>query len=453
MISRRELLRSGASLAALGVVPREWLERLTNAGAGTDRPYLDMARRAEQWIRRSAIREGNGVTWPWDPEVDKKVVTSLYTGMPGVVLFYLELHHATNDATYLDEAIAGARWLAAKLPDEITDGNAGLYTGIGGSAYVLELVHRASRQAEFRAASERALALVTRAAKVEGDGARWNNSTDIISGSAGIGLFLLWAREHLGADSLALSQQVGRALVAAGKSERGGLKWAMDPTFPRTMPNFSHGTGGVAYYLATLAGVTRDSSFLDAAISGATYLDAIAERTRSDGRRVFHSEPGNETLYYLSWCHGPAGTARLFHRLSLVAPDERWSNYVQQLARGTEDSRVPERSPGFWNNVSQCCGNCGVSDFYLALHGVTKEERWLERARMVMADTLMRASKDGDGVKWVQAEHRVRPELLIAQTGLMQGAAGVGLSLLRVDGVLEKRKRLVVLPDDPFGAA
>jgi lantibiotic modifying enzyme len=253
------------------------------------------------------------------------------------------------------------------------------------------------------------------------------------------------------ADTLDLAQKAGRALVAAAKPERGGAKWAMSPEFPRTMPNFSHGTGGVSYYLATLYGVTKDRTYLDAALSGATYLDAIAERTANDGRRIFHSEPGNEKLFYLSWCHGPAGTARLFHRLSLVSPDEKWSGYVKRLALGTEDSRVPERSPGFWNNVSQCCGNCGVSDFYLAMHGLTQEERWLERARMVTADTLMRGSPDGDGLKWIQAEHRVRPELLIAQTGLMQGAAGVGLALLRVDGTLAKRKRSVILPDDPFG--
>jgi hypothetical protein len=44
----------------------------------------------------------------------------------------------------------------------------------------------------------------------------------------------------------------------------------------------------------------------------------------------------------------------------------------------------------------------------------------------------------------------VRPELLIAQTGLMQGAAGVGLAMLHLDGVSQRRPPLVVLPDDPF---
>jgi hypothetical protein len=50
----------------------------------------------------------------------------------------------------------------------------------------------------------------------------------------------------------------------------------------------------------------------------------------------------------------------------------------------------------------------------------------------------------------VQAEHRVRPELLVAQTGLMQGAAGVGLAMLHLDGARERRTPFVRLPDEGF---
>ena len=48
-------------------------------------------------------------------------------------------------------------------------------------------------------------------------------------------------------------------LIALGKQEAGGLKWAMSPRFPRLMPNFSHGTAGIAYFLATLYSETKDA--------------------------------------------------------------------------------------------------------------------------------------------------------------------------------------------------
>ena len=52
---------------------------------------------------------------------------------------------------------------------------------------------------------------------------------------------------------------------------------------------------------------------------------------------------------------------------------------------------------------------------------------------------------------WTQAEHRVQPGLLIAQTGHMQGAAGVGKYFLHMDAMEERGEvPRVVLPDDPL---
>ena len=166
---------------------------------------------------------------------------------------------------------------------------------------------------------------------------------------------------------------------------------------------------------------------------------------------VFHSE-GNEQLFYLSWCHGPSGTARLFHRLGEVTRDRGFSGFADQLNAATRDMKVPERSPGFWNNISQCCGNCGVVEHFVAMHDRTGDTRHLEYAKVMADDVVARATADGDGMKWIQAEHRVRPELLVAQTGLMQGAAGVGLAMLHLDGATKGRGPFVVLPDSPYFA-
>jgi lantibiotic modifying enzyme len=165
---------------------------------------------------------------------------------------------------------------------------------------------------------------------------------------------------------------------------------------------------------------------------------------------VYHSTPGNEQVFYLSWCHGPAGTARLYHRLAEVTSEAVYRQRVDQLANAIGDLKVPERSPGYWNNISQCCGNCGVIEFLVGLHALRGDRRHLDYAVRIADDTVRRATSDADGMKWIQAEHRVQPNLLVAQTGLMQGAAGVGLAMLHLDGAMEKRARYVVLPDDPF---
>jgi lantibiotic modifying enzyme len=239
-------------------------------------------------------------------------------------------------------------------------------------------------------------------------------------------------------------------MIERGQAQKTGLKWAMTPKFARLMPNFSHGTAGSAYFLATLYGETKKREFLDAALAGASYLKSVA-KTEGDVCLIFHHEPGGEELYYLGWCHGPVGTARLFYRLYKVTGDRSWMDLVHRSARAVIESGIPEKqTEGFWNNVSQCCGSAGVAEFFLSLYQVTKDRRYLDFSKRVTANLLTRSSREGRGVKWIQAEHRVKPDLLAAQTGFMQGASGIGLWLLRLDRFERGNPGHIVFPDSPF---
>lgn len=445
-LSRRDALKNGLAWSAVLLAAPQTLAAQLDAGD----EYVNIARRAGQWIATSAIADELGMRWPADPRDPKTVSLDLYNGTPGIVPFWLELHHATHEPEALQFAAAGADYLLSTLPEDTTT-DAGLYTGLAGVAWVLQLTYRATGREKYRTGAQKALSIVQASAKVGEHGVGWADSTDIISGSAGTGLFLLWAKDQMGDErSLEVAKGAGRALVAAGEPAGGGLRWKVNKGMARNYPNFSHGTAGVSYFLATLHQATGDSMYLEAALAGARYLQSLATTTASGGHLVFHSEPGNEALYYLSWCHGPAGTARLFHRLGQITGQNVYDAYVDSLAAATVDMKVPERSPGFWNNISQCCGNCGVVEFFASLHGLRRDSRHLAFAELVARDTVARGTADGAGMKWVQAENRVSPEQLVAQTGLMQGAAGVGLAMLHLDGVLNGRAPLVRLPDNPF---
>jgi lantibiotic modifying enzyme len=288
-------------------------------------------------------------------------------------------------------------------------------------------------------------------AGVSGRGIQWSATTDIIAGGAGTGLFLLYAADVLRDDrARALAVRAGDRLLELGIPEKDGLKWQMNPAFARLMPNFSHGTAGIAYFLATLHKATREPRFLEGAVAGARYLQAIA-KTEGNICLVPHNQPDGLDLYYLSWCHGPAGTARLFYQLAQATGDKAWMTWVHRSANALLASGIPEqRTPGFWNNVSQCCGSAGVAQFMLDLHGVTRDPKHLAFAEKMTADLVSRATRDDNGARWVQAEHRVRPELLVAQTGYMQGAAGIGMWLLRLDAQQRKRAPFVRFPDSPW---
>jgi len=424
--------------------------RASRFPARAGRPHLEAARDAGRWLRQAGIRTRACTVWPADPDDPSTVSANLYSGTAGVVLFFLELHNATGDAADLEEACAGADALAAGLPTALDDpSGAGLYTGVAGIGFALAEAYRAAGRPEHRQGALRCVRLLHDAARQAGRGAEWGPVTDIISGNAGIGLFLLHAARELDSPaSRDLAVRAGRRLVELAAPQGSGSKWAMDPAYPRLMPNFSHGTAGIACFLAQLFEETGDEDFLAAALAGGRYLLEISD----ERGLVFHHAPGGEDLFYLGWCHGPAGTARVYHKLCKATGDGRWLEAALRQARAVMASGIPgKQTPGFWNNVGVCCGSAGVASFFLDLHRATGEEDYLRFARRLTADLLARGTRDESGLRWVQAEHRVRPELLAAQTGFMQGAAGIGWWLLHLDAFERGRDPFVVLPDTLSG--
>jgi lantibiotic modifying enzyme len=412
---------------------------------------LNDAREIARWLTASGRDLPEGRVWPVDPE-KPEVVTHLYSGTSGVVLFFLEAHRLTGEASYLAEARAGADYLLAHLEKTIESEGPGLYTGLAGVGFVLDRMEAATGDERYLEGVVETVELLKAAALPREKGVEWNDVTDVVSGSAGIGLYLLHVERETGLpQALDLAIAAGDRLIdLAQPSGNNGLQWAMSPGYARNMPNFSHGTAGVAYFLASLHQATGERRFLDAAIAGGDYLKSIAT-VNGDACLLFHHEPEGEELFYLSWCHGPVGTARLFYRLFESTGNDEWMRWVRMSARGILESGIPEkRTPGFWNNVSQCCGSAGVAEFFLSLHRLTKDAEYLAFARRITADLLARGTRDAAGLRFVQAENRTEPQNLQAQTGYMQGAAGIGLWLLRLQAFEKGQSSGYVLPDSPF---
>ncbi len=413
-------------------------------------PYLGAAEEAAAWIASSEVRGPEGASWPAVPSDPKPATSDLYSGVPGVVLFFLQSFYATGDPGYLDDAREGADFLLSKASS--VDGM-GLYEGLSGISFALEEAYNATKNDAYRRGFLVCLDRIASSATASGDGIDWGPTTDIISGSAGTGLFLIYAFHQTGDRAwLDLAARAGTRLIELGLPENGGLKWAMDPDFPQLMPNFSHGTAGIAYFLAALYKETKRTEFLNAALAGAKYLLSVA-KTDGGGCLIFHDEPDNKDLYYLGWCHGPVGTARLFFLLAGVTGDTSWLDWVRKSANGLIRSGIPEQeTPGFWNNAGICCGLAGVGDFFLDLYGEMGDKTYLEFAKRVTSRLLAKATTGEGRISWVQAEHRTRPGLLFAQTGYMQGAAGIGTYLLRLAAVADRsNSRRIVFPDSPFG--
>ena len=194
-VTRRSFLSGSAGAAATfalspALLRMGWPDA---TGHALDRPHLQVAIEAWNWLDASRISTGRGCTWPADPTDPDSTGDTLYTHGPGVLPFALELFHATRDQRYLDAAVEGAAHFAATVS---TVQGAGLYTGLAGIAFVLAETWRATGNDMHRSHAGLAAQLLVDRAREAGEGVAWpvgdgpdaRESNDIISGTAGTGL-------------------------------------------------------------------------------------------------------------------------------------------------------------------------------------------------------------------------------------------------------------------------
>lgn len=88
-----------------------------------EKRYLDVAKRAGNWLIKVAVREDNGVTWREHESPAKQIThANLNNGAAGIGLFLLDLAELSGKEKYRDCAEAAQQWLinSARRDDETT---------------------------------------------------------------------------------------------------------------------------------------------------------------------------------------------------------------------------------------------------------------------------------------------------------------------------------------------
>jgi rhamnogalacturonyl hydrolase YesR len=480
-ISRRSFLGSGALTAAALPTLTLWNPLSAHADAvagvtfGPNENFLRSAVGAAQWIQSAQREDERGTYWLPEPDHPEKLRTisapnTIYSGSAGTVLFLIQLARATGDTRYLDTAARGADYLAATwrdLVDKPGDGllsgpglNLALYGGLAGLAFVLNETGKETGNDKYREAARAATDYIVQAATPAGAGVAWSGAPGIAADGSVI-LYLLYAAREFHDDVYgATAARAGdRILEVAIREPQGGLSWRGFPAFPGLpkdayFPNFEGGTAGVAYVFARLFRATSDTKYLDAAKQGARHLQSIAT-VRGNAALIPYRFPDLTDLYYLGYCHGPAGTARTFYELHEITGDPAYLQWTDKLAQGVVQSGIPEElTPGYWNVVCQCCGSAAVTELFVGLWASSGRKDYLAFAQRVARQLVSRGTNlDGKGLRWYQAWTRVKPWEVSAETGYSIGAAGVGTALLHVHLAEQGKYSAILLPDNPFRSA
>jgi hypothetical protein len=447
---------------------------------------------AARWLDSVAVVVNGGLAWPNDPRDPTTVGPGIYRGNAGVILFYVELYHATGDRHWLEQAARGGRYVVENMLTE--HGSAavpfGLYDGLAGIGLACLELAKAGAGQEFTVAAHRCLLMIQTGSRHVGSGVEWplrqshasqglnaeGAATDIIAGGAGIGLYLLRAGEELSVSTTELAVAAGRRLLDCSIRTPDGLDWSAGLSgIDYHMPNFSHGTAGVAYFLCSVGQVSGDTVFLDAARSGARHLQAIAFKENNvclvPRRQSLYQEVNSDddlpasSDYAFGWCHGPMGVGGTWYRLYQATSESEWLDWLVRSARAYLPGVVPDAirgAKGPHESVCYCHGSAGNATFLLNVFLITGQDVFREAALRLL-DTTVEQARHGGSTKrpelnWLQGqEHRASPtdEWSIEwapQTGFSRGAAGIGYAFLAANALLSGRPPSVLLPDNPFGA-
>ena len=413
----------------------------------TSEEYRALGESAWSWV----LDQVCGDDGPWLPEVvdedDRQTVPapdrdSLYAGIAGLVPVLSEVGQHRSWTGY-EQALAHG--IATRLATQArTRTEPSLYDGLAGDVTALRMLDPGSEAVALRRLVDLATPEGWETRVLEHRGIV-TCLTDVTAGSAGIVMTAVWAG---GEHAASIATTGGEALLEIADATDDGLDWPQLRGATSRMPNFSHGTAGVASALAVAGAALDRPDFVEAAVRGARHLLAIG--TLDDtGFVVPHTIPPStrevepETW---NWCHGPAGTSYLFAALAHAGVTEVAGYGVTDLRLRCLDavlaSGVPQRlRPGFWDNDGRCCGTAGVGEALLDAAQDSPDParaRALVDAARTMGDALVeRAVVDADGARWRFVEHRRDPSLLPPGTSWMQGAAGIAAYLLRLSRVVD----------------
>lgn len=439
--------------------------------------YLKKAIETADWIETLSVEEGTGKYWSRSPKIKDDELTDypyystkgLYSGSAGVGEFLLRLYEVTRDNKYLDEAKKAAEYiLATKRGREAYDfyrdnkgeGLAsfsgwgfGIYNGPAGEGFFIDSLYEYNKDTRYIDFIKLTSDTLIEAAIEDEKGLYWSDEKDV-SSDGGLILYLVKAYERTGDKKyIDTAKRVADGILALGKeAPNGGKFWitinADFSAFKNTglniidgtgyiFPNFAHGVSGLGYVFGALYKATKEDRYLEATKDIAKYIEGIAIGDDEAALVPYldnYITGKSVDKFYLSTCHGPAGSSLVFKLLYEITGEVEYLDWIKRFARGTVKAGVPEvNSWGYWPSYSLCCGAPGVLEYFTEVYELTGEEEFLQYAVRSANILVGDAYNVGDGLnRWVNAWTRSDQANVDTYIGLYMGSAGCAISLLRL---------------------
>jgi type 2 lantibiotic biosynthesis protein LanM len=365
-------------------------------------------------IEQLALPGGNGTNWIGLASLDERrrqlspLGFDLYDGLPGVILFLAYLAKISGNARYRDLAESAMVTFQRQIDSHRAGwGGIGGFAGWGSVIYVLSHLSIVLDNPSLAATAENLVESLA-------DRIRQDRALDVIGGAAGCVLALRSLEQVKPSTGIIeAARSCGDHLVQTSQPVGKGLGWPSLAAVKSPLTGFAHGSAGIAYALFTVAHLTKEPRFDNAARAAIEYERGLFSPVQRNWPDFRSSSNGGFATY---WCHGAPGIG-LSRLCSLRFFDEPLLREEIYIALATT------LSAGFGGSHIACHGDLGNTDILLYAGETLGEPRWRERAKQQTARVLSSARDGG----WV-----LDNPLNVETPGFMTGLAGIGYTFLRL---------------------
>jgi hypothetical protein len=396
-------------------------------------PLLDGPLAERAWLAVDAIAADLALPTAAAPGAD----WSLSAGAAGRALFFAYLDRARPDRGHDETALDLFEAAAGELGESWA--KPGLYGGFAGVGWTLEHLREMAEPDDGGDPGEEIAATLAGLLRQT----PWSRSRDLIGGLVGIGVYAL-ERLPLAGGRECLELAVVRLAETAEAGPR-GIAWFTAPEllpddtreiFPRGYYNagVAHGVPGM---IALLAAAARHGARAGEAVrlcEGAVEWLA-AHRLGPDATSLYPYSvlpdgPPPRRSSRLAWCYGDLGIAAALLAAARALGRDDWER--QAIAAGHAAAGRFLDGSGV-RDAGLCHGAAGVGHLFHRLFRGTGEPRFGEAARHWLGEALA-LRRPGDGFGGFLAYDGVDLEAggsgWRADSGFLEGSAGVGLALL-----------------------
>ena len=400
---------------------RASVRRATPADPGDASPldqptaYAEAERIAAR-LRREAVRAPDGsLTWVAPVVVHgasgfavRPVGSRLYDGAAGIALFFASLARVTGHPEHAEVARAVLREIVLDPVGAVAGLSPGGVTGASSVVWALACL------ADLLQAPELLATARTTAAAVTTERLAQDPACDVAAGSAGALLAFLRLHAATGEEEwLARAGHCGELLLA----RRTGSPAAWPGADGTPLTGLSHGAAGITHALLSLAALTGDTRYADAARTGLHYERLHFLPAHGNWKDLRPGGPQRAPKVMHGWCNGAPGIglARL-----------PWRTLDRQTAADIDIALATTCARAFGAQDHLCCGTLGRAEVLLRAGTLLDRPALIAEARAVAGRVVARAQRND---RYLVSSPELPP---VTVPGLFRGLAGIGLQLLRL---------------------